>query len=208
MKANFDFIAPFYDRLAHLVFGEKLLIAQKLCLDAVPKKSRILIIGGGSGLILPQIIFQCQPKEVIYLEDSAEMLWQAYEANKAYGSQIRFVLGDECYLQDLQPVDIVLTFFFLDVFKEDQLKIIIKKTADVLRPNGLWLVADFNAQSSSYFDKALVKVMHLFFKVFSKLPSNRLRNFEPYLEDEQLERITRKYHAGQLLISEVWKKQC
>ena len=52
-KTNgFDFIAPYYDKLASLVYGNAIKNSQHVFLDRIPKASRILVVGGGSGVFL------------------------------------------------------------------------------------------------------------------------------------------------------------
>jgi ubiquinone/menaquinone biosynthesis C-methylase UbiE len=56
---NFDFIAPYYDFLSKLIFGKRLRIAQTSLLSKIPRHQRILLVGGGTGWILPELLQIC-----------------------------------------------------------------------------------------------------------------------------------------------------
>ena len=46
---SFDRVAPYYDRLARLVFGGSIRRAQRHFLSQVPAAARVLLVGGAPG---------------------------------------------------------------------------------------------------------------------------------------------------------------
>ena len=54
-RTNFNYIAPFYDTLCQLVFGQRVKNAQIESLKFIPANSTILIAGGGTGWIPPLV---------------------------------------------------------------------------------------------------------------------------------------------------------
>ncbi|MEZ4686196.1 MAG: hypothetical protein R3B47_09055 [Bacteroidia bacterium] len=52
---SFNRLAPVYDFLASLVFGNRIRQAQRWLLDFIPEGSSILILGGGTGWILEEL---------------------------------------------------------------------------------------------------------------------------------------------------------
>jgi ubiquinone/menaquinone biosynthesis C-methylase UbiE len=205
MGLSFDRIAPFYDTLAKLVFGTILRKSQQHFLHLIPDGSVVLIIGGGTGWIIPKIFASAAPRRLIYVEDSAEMLWRSYCSNADKELPITFVLGDEAYLSNLKDVDVVLTFYFLDVFKEDRLVEIMKKVKKSLRKNGLWLVADFNSESKNPLHRVLVFTMIKFFQFTSGLPANRLHHFAAHFKKLDFKLVQKKSWENGLLISSVYR---
>ena len=48
---QFDLVAPFYDALSRLVFGDQIVKSQTHFLHQVQKDDQVLILGGGTGQI-------------------------------------------------------------------------------------------------------------------------------------------------------------
>ena len=101
---SFDFIAPFYDLLARLVFGRAISRSQTRFLLEIPSGAKVLILGGGTGWILLDIFRQANPSEVLYLEASSHMLAKAQETAAALPEgerkRISWLQGTE---QEMQP---------------------------------------------------------------------------------------------------------
>ena len=112
MKANdnlggdFNWIAPLYDPLARVVFGWRLQRAQTVFLDQIPAGAVILIVGGGTGWLLEQVLTHWQPRRVIYLEASARMLERASRRmlNHALVGMVDFRVGNETSLKPGEQV--------------------------------------------------------------------------------------------------------
>ncbi|RZL54089.1 MAG: methyltransferase type 12, partial [Pedobacter sp.] len=75
MINNYDKIANQYDTLSRLVFFKSQVNAQINQLHNIPKDSSVLIVGGGTGWILEEIV-KLHPSgiKIIYVEISAKML--------------------------------------------------------------------------------------------------------------------------------------
>ncbi|UOQ74624.1 class I SAM-dependent methyltransferase [Hymenobacter cellulosilyticus] len=102
---GFDRVAPFYDPLARLVFGNALQRAQQAALAGLPAgRPRVLIIGGGSGWVLGEVLQRRPDSRVLYLEASAMMLAKSratlLHTTPDRAAQVEFRLGTE---QDLRP---------------------------------------------------------------------------------------------------------
>ena len=122
IKSGFDFVAPFYDSLAGLVFGRAIRDAQVIFLDMIPRQSQILIIGGGTGWILPEIFTRASPARIVYLEASPKMLNLARQQilNPAQEACTEFRLGTEKDIRSEEKFDVFISHFFLDLFLPDQ----------------------------------------------------------------------------------------
>jgi len=163
--SGFDRIAWMYDFLAFLVFGRALKNAQKALLPKIPKNSRILIIGGGSGWLLRKIALQCQPRHVLYVEASAQMLQRSRSQVQSLGkeSPVEFRLGNETVIQPSDEVDVVICPFFLDLFTTERLRnSILPRLTQSLAAGGIFLVTDF-IPSAAPFHRLLIRTMYWFF---------------------------------------------
>lgn len=177
MKPNdFDGIAKWYDGLAKLVFGSEILVAQCHFLEELPEQGSILIIGGGSGLILEEL-FRVRPRiKIDYVEASSKMLALA-ENRIPQSANIQFIHGTEADIPT-NNYDGIITNFFLDVFKEDRLVEILQRLEIKLKKDGVWLCTDFQ-KTGKFIQDLLLKIMHVFFRLVSNLESNTLLDFEP-----------------------------
>ena len=71
---GFDRIAPYYDALKRLVFGNAIHRSQAHFLQRLPQGCRLLIIGGGSGEVL-SLLQNVNPLcRIWYVEASSKML--------------------------------------------------------------------------------------------------------------------------------------
>lgn len=191
-NTNFNRIAPVYDSLSRLVFGNSLRRAQTTHLALIPEQAKVLLIGGGSGWLLEQLL-NCRPLvKVTYLEVSSNMLQLAQRRIKQQTPKaltgIDFRLGDENSLQPNETFDIILTPFLLDLFPEERLNYLMNRLNAALRPQGLWLFSDFwPAQTPApVWQRLLLKSMYAFFGLASGVEATRLPDFNAHFARQPL----------------------
>ncbi|GGK59124.1 class I SAM-dependent methyltransferase [Rufibacter glacialis] len=178
---DFNLIAPAYDRLAQLVYGNAQRRAQAHFLPLIPPEARVLVVGGGSGWILGELLRQSHPAYVLYLEASSVMLAKAQEKPLAFPAQVEFRLGTQAQLLPEEKFHVVLTPFVLDLFTPPEAFSIMQRLDKALYPGGLWLHTDFH-QSSSFrrqlWQKPLLWGMYRFFRWVSRISGQGLPPFE------------------------------
>ncbi|RRB07092.1 class I SAM-dependent methyltransferase [Larkinella rosea] len=175
-SSGFDLIAPIYDPLSRLVFGNALRKAQSHWLDQIPQNAVILIFGGGSGWLLTRVLAICSPHKVIYIDASPVMVSLARE-KVANDKRVDFRVGTETAIASDDRVDAVLTPFILDLFTEDHLQNhLIPVLIKTLNHNGLWLCTDFSKPVTDW-QRALMWCQYRFFRIFSQISANRLPNW-------------------------------
>lgn len=162
---DFDRIAGFYDFLANMVFGGRLLRSQKAMLRYLNDTDLVLILGGGTGQILN---FTPLVKRVDYLEKSVKMMKRAKKRKCA--SEVLFFEVDFFEFQSSIKYDVVICPFFLDCFNEQNLSIAIEKIRSLLSLDGKLIVIDFE-NIPTLLDLA----MHFFFRQTAKLESTVLK---------------------------------
>lgn len=172
MKENqYDLVAPFYDALAKLIFGEKLLKAQIHYLGEMKSSDRVLIVGGGTGRILKHPSF-LHVKCIDYVELSAKMMLEARQ-NAGNLETVRFLEID--FFQHHGEYDFIICNFFLDCFNEHYLSLAIRKLHGLLSQNGTLLVTDFKP-STNRRNKLLVSLMIIFFRLTTRLQAPKLQD--------------------------------
>jgi ubiquinone/menaquinone biosynthesis C-methylase UbiE len=208
MTGNFDLVAPVYDALASVVFGQRLQRAQLVWLNEIPAGATVLIIGGGTGQLLEPLLNQCQPSRVLYLETSARMLARASQRMVRHGllGTVEFRLGDETTLQDDEPFDVIITPFLLDLFTGTTLRTrLIPRLLAILKPAGLWLVTDF-VNTSVWWQKALLWSMIRFFQLTASIETQQLTDWQQSLNQAGLMRRKQSYWVGGMVSTEVWTR--
>lgn len=161
---RFDRIAPYYDRLARLAFGDAILNSQLAYLNRIPGAARILVLGGGTGVFLSKL-YQCAPDaRVCYVDASQRMLTIARQ-NKPQGLEVEFIHGGLVDIPTETKFDVVITYFFLDMFAAGDLEKLIKQIGATVHPGGIWLVSDFVKRR--WWHGTLLFCMYTFFFVFA-----------------------------------------
>ena len=160
--SGFDRVAPFYDRLKHLVFGDQLEGIESQLLNTLEGDAdHVLIVGGGTGNLLPLVLEKFNG-EINYVESSQKMITRARA--RSGSSRVQF---HHSRLQEfpLGSYDIIITSFFLDVLEKKELEVQVKRLAEALRPSGKWLYADFD-QPVRLSHKIILAAMLGFFRLF------------------------------------------
>jgi tRNA (cmo5U34)-methyltransferase len=168
---TFNWIAPFYDRLASVVFGSTLFRAQLAFIDSIENGDAVLILGGGSGKFLETLIQRKPLVSVCYIEASEKMLRQA-KTRAGTNHSVNFIHGTEDTIPDLK-FNVVITNFFLDLFPEKELENVVDKISARLVPGGKWIVTDFE-KSSRMEHRFLLWLMYSFFRASRSIRTTKL----------------------------------
>jgi len=171
-RNNFDLVAPFYDRLSSLVFGESITESQHFLMQQCKKGTDVLVLGGGTGKLLQWVPQDCS---VLYLEKSRQMIDCA--KGESRGLDIHFVNQDFFTWKNEKEYDFIICPFFLDCFHIANLKMAIEKCRSLLKANGKLLVAEFDKSTTN---RVLSFLMHLFFRAFSNLESRNLLDIHQF----------------------------
>ncbi|MDB5272566.1 MAG: class SAM-dependent methyltransferase [Chitinophagaceae bacterium] len=203
-SSAFDRIAFAYDFLARLVFGNSIKDAQCVFLDQIPSGSRVLIIGGGTGWIIPKLFQAVDIRELVYLEASEQMIRLSKSKNKD-NPLVTFIQGTEQDLSALGKFDVVLTFFFLDLFPPASYTMLGSTIHQSLNTGGLWVISDFKYGLQKRWQRLLLRSMYVFFKLICRIPAKQLgdiKNIPLALHMQKLSEIT-FFH--EMIFSTVYK---
>jgi len=175
---QFDRVARVYDKLAKLVFGKSIVVSQQVFLNDIPPRAKILMLGGGTGWILNEIAKTTTSCEIWYIDASAKMIDLARE--NANALQVHFIHGTE---EDIPPAmlfDVVITNFYLDLFDEQKLEIVVRKIILSLTRDALWMVTDFLHRKRWH--GVFLTVMYSFFRVVAHLKNRGLPDWNSALQ--------------------------
>jgi ubiquinone/menaquinone biosynthesis C-methylase UbiE len=209
MKNNFNPVAWCYDELSWIVFGNKLKQSQRVLLDHVQDGAKILILGGGTGWMLHELLKTKKVDKVDYLEASEKMLYKTKERIPSeYHACINFIHGQEDQIPEHTYYDCVITCYFFDLFSGERQKKIIALITNSLKEEGRLLVADFNLSfSSPLFHKVLMKTMYLFFRMVSNIEASTLEPFRLILREQFLNSLPVASTMNGFILSETYCKK-
>ena len=178
---GFDALAPIYDRFASLVYGSAIREAQLFFLKAIPSSAHVLILGGGTGWLLAELLKTYPKIEVWYIEASVKMLEQAQQKlSEQQKSRVKFIHGTEDSIPHGIQFHAVITGFYLDLFSTTTLRRVIDTIAASLAPGSVWLVSDFIARKV-WWQRILLKVMYAFFRWCCGIEAKQLPPWEQYM---------------------------
>jgi ubiquinone/menaquinone biosynthesis C-methylase UbiE len=210
---SFDTLAPHYRWMEFVLAGEKLQRCRTAFLDRISAPERILIWGEGNGRFVVECRRMWRDARIVCADASETMLALANERVERFGldaSRIDFLRADVLEWSPMKKAfDLVVTHFFLDCFRAEQLRQIVGKLAFAARPNASWLLADFQTPLSGiqrWRGKFILKVMYLFFRVATRLPARSLTSPDHYLTSNQFFLRERRVSEWGLLHSDLWQR--
>lgn len=208
-KNNYDSIAWAYDYLSQLIFFNQIKKAQTAFIEEVPDNFKILIIGGGTGYYLEQLLLRTNNTQIVYVEASLQMIKKAKKRisnlDKATQQRVEFICGTENDIPLSYAFDCICTHFFLDLFTQSEMDIIVKVLSKHSKPNAQWHFSDFQ-NTNSFSQTVLLKAIFLFFKITTNVSSSTLPNYFNSLEKLGWKEIKSCYFYSAMIKSSYFKK--
>jgi ubiquinone/menaquinone biosynthesis C-methylase UbiE len=204
MAANYNNSAWFYDRLSRLVYGRALIKAQVYLLRFIPTNSKVLIVGGGTGWILEEIV-KIHPSglQCTYVEVAPKMMALS-KKRKAGNNRVIFINEAIENVPLLSDFDVVITPFLFDNFTEQTFKKVFSHIHSSLKPGGLWLNCDFQLKGK-WWQKGLLKSMFLFFRMICDIEASALPDVNNQFNQRGYKAIASETFFGEFIISQVFK---
>jgi ubiquinone/menaquinone biosynthesis C-methylase UbiE len=205
MAANYNNSAWFYDKLSRIIYGKALIRAQVYLLPSIPSKSKILLIGGGTGWILEEIAkIHSSSLAITYVEVAANMMEISLKRN-AGDNEVVFIndVIENVALQD--DFDVVITPFLFDNFTEENLQKIFEHIDKSLKTGGIWLNTDFRL-TGRWWQKVLLKSMLLFFRLVCRIEAKQLPGIESCFEKNDYKIIQQKSFFEGFILSTAYQK--
>jgi ubiquinone/menaquinone biosynthesis C-methylase UbiE len=209
---SFDVLAPHYRWMEFVSAGEKLQNCRTAHLSKLPDATNILIFGEGNGRFLVECCRHFPRASITVVDASARMIKlarQRLSRRGAKGQGVNFICADALtWTPPAAKFDLIVTHFFLDCFRADQLEVLISKLARAAVPNAHWLLADFQAASSGWRrqrSQVILWLMYRFFIAATRLPARTLTAPDQLLERHGFRLRTREIYDWELLHSDCWQ---
>ena len=209
MKKNPDFsiLASFYDFLGLLMFQGALHKSQIYFLNKLSSPSKVLVLGGGTGKFLIDLLKSNEVQDVTYVDISPGMIKKARGKVKNLGfeGKVNFICGGLESIPN-EKFDLICTHYILDCFNKDEVFTVIDKLKASLKPSGMWHFTDFyQDESSSLFKRVLLKFLYSFFRLSCGLKVDGLADFKSLFKDRGLKLVEEKYFRGTLLRTALYR---
>lgn len=210
---SFDTLAPHYRWMEILLAGEKLHRCRTRFLDDIPTARNILLMGEGHGRSLVECRRRFPQARLTCVDASTRMLDQARRnlaRHKLTADRVEFIHADALQWSPA-PVthDLIVTNFFLDCFRAEQVAQIISKLATAATPNANWLLADFQVPRAGWKrlrSRLIIGSLYTFFRVMTRLPAKTLTAPDSFLENAGFTLHRRTESEWGLLHSDWWKR--
>ncbi|MFN8308448.1 MAG: class I SAM-dependent methyltransferase [Chitinophagales bacterium] len=201
---NYNLLAPFYDFLAGSIFGQKLKLAQNIFLSSIPLNSKVLVIGGGTGIFLPELIKRTQ--RIHFVDHSEKMVQLAKQRIRWFSPEMVFLTADVLEAP-AASYDAIITFFFFDQFKMEKALALRAFLDTRTHAQTVWLVSDFCIKSTtSPFHKFLLQLMYWFFQRIAHLETDQLPDIAALMQQGGW--YASQYHEirKDFIFASVWRR--
>ena len=208
---SFDLLAPHYRWMEWVLAGGKLQRCRTAFLHSLPAPRRALLLGEGNGRFLVELIRAHPGVEIVCVDASRKMLECARARLQRSGLGTGSVEFVHANILEWSPkphqFDLIVSHFFLDCFRPEQLAGIMDRLSTAAAPEAQWLLADFREPPAGWARwraRLILETMYLFFRRFTKLPAARLTAPDPLLERHGFVLNQRRLFEWGLLHSDWW----
>jgi ubiquinone/menaquinone biosynthesis C-methylase UbiE len=186
-QSNFDLVANFYPLLEQLVLGSALNQARGFFAREIGAGKEILLIGEGNGRFLCEMMKQTSSASFTVVDSSARMLAAAERriAPITSNRRIEWICADFLKWQAPRVLyDLVVTHFFLDLFRPDRICQIVEKISRITTEDAWWVDVDFIPGDRGLQQKILMWAQYRFFHRFAGIEASRLADARPWIRRE------------------------
>jgi SAM-dependent methyltransferase len=210
---NFDALAPHYRWMEWLLAGGKLQRCRTAFLAQLEHARHVLLLGEGNGRFLSAFRGINRFAQITVVDASAGMLRQAQRRVAAAAGEanpIEYIRAD-ILAWPLPPrsFDLIVTHFFLDCFRPDQLESLVPRLASAARADAHWFLADFRVPPrglARWRARWILAAMYCFFRTTTRLPARSLTPIDPLLERNGFQLQQRRSSEWGLLHADLWRR--
>lgn len=211
-RTGFCAIAPYYDWIARSCSFNQIFYSQSLALSWVDRsKLSILVVGGGSGRLLEEILDRFDQAHVEYVDSSPAMIAQTELALKRRSRRDRDRVAMRCVdirvCSFSRTFDFCITPYLLDVFVQTEAIYVVNRIDGVLKDGGHLLYSDFaHPQKINILRRLIIAGLYKAFRYTCKVEAQELPTLEPTWLDLDYRLLHSQTFAGGFLISQLWER--
>lgn len=174
-------LAPFYEFFSRKVFGVDFQQSKRTFIDQIQKGNTVLIVGGGTGAILPEILEQIgQFGRIIYLEASRSMLQRSQKnVPQPFSGQIQWIHSSRFEALPKVKSDVIISHYFLDVLTDAGIDQLFREVDRRIHPETKWFFTDFFPETHR---KWLLYAMISSFRMLARHPRKDLPDYQVFFQ--------------------------
>jgi ubiquinone/menaquinone biosynthesis C-methylase UbiE len=210
---GFNFIAPFYEFLLRIIFGNVLRNMELRLINTIPNGKHILIIGEGNGEFLKKFLQQNQPVSITVVDLSDKMCkisQNKIESLNLVNLKPEYIISDIREFRSENNFDVLITNFFLDLFDSDDLKHVMSSCDSLLKSEGIWYITDFYDRSGTGLPSMIRKVImipiYTFFRLLTGISGKKLPDFHMEISALDYQLVKDSFHSSGLFRCAAYKK--
>ena len=208
---SFDTLAPYYRIMEWVTAGSVLQRCRTAFLAETTNVRRALLLGEGPGRFLVELLRANPRVEVTCVERSPRMIEEAQRGlTESELARVQFEQTDALTWQPPRnEFDLVVTNFFLDCFRPEELAALVSKIAASATVDARWLLADFREPERGWRlwrGRVALALMYGFFRVATGLSASRLTPPDGFLEAGGFRLAARRLANYELAHSDLWRR--
>ncbi|MDN3687896.1 class I SAM-dependent methyltransferase [Cyclobacterium jeungdonense] len=176
LRDHYLLLAPFYEFISKKVIGSDFQQSKRTFLDQIQKGDTVLVLGGGTGTILPLIMEQIgESGRVIYLEASGTMIQRSrQQVDLPFSRQVQWIHSSRFEDLPLIKPDVIISHYFLDVLPDESIDRLFQEIEGRIHSQTDWIFADFFPTANR---KGLLWGMITLFRLFTRHPRKDLPDY-------------------------------
>ena len=214
-QRGYNRIAVFYDLAARIFFFNKINKSQVALLPFLPDFKSCLILGGGSGYFLQQILSQHKTARFVYVDLSDQMIQMAKNRIKRRFPEELHRIEFRCAsVEDVknESFDLIVCNYFLDLFPDVEVDLLLKRFyLETLNTKGYLYFTDFAIPESHWVVKkmteVLLKMLYYIFRITTSIRSTQLPDFSLLFKKNNFDVLHADSFSGGIMISAIYKKR-
>ena len=208
---SFDTLAPYYRIMEWVTAGGVLQRCRTSFLVEAKNSHRALLLGEGPGRFLVELLRANPRVEITCVERSPRMIEEARsKLTESENARVRFEQADALKWQPPHhEFDLVVTNFFLDCFRPDELQLLVTKVGASATTNARWLLADFREPERGWRrwrGRAVLGLMYAFFRFTTDLSAARLTPPTGFLQAAGFRLVDQRLANFGLVHSDLWQR--
>lgn len=153
---NYDSVAWFYEQLSSVYSGGQIKAAKLSQIPELAKGDKVLYPGVGS--CEDAVEAARQGAEVTCIDIAPKMLENGKKSFDKAGVSGEFICSDIMKHDRIEYYDAVAANFFLNVYSEKEMKLILTHLTSLIKPGGKLLIADFALIEGNTFQKIVQSI--------------------------------------------------
>jgi len=209
---SFDTLAPYYRNLELILAGNLLQRCRTSFLAETATSRHALLLGEGPGRFLVELLRTNPRVRVTCIERSPRMIEEARRRlNASERWRVSFEQTDALKWQPPRnEFDLVVTNFFLDCFRPEELAELVIKVGSSATQDARWLLADFCEPECGWRrwrGRVALALMYGFFRAAASLSASRLTPPDGFLEAGGFRLVGRRLANFGLAHSDLWQRR-